>query len=48
MRALELALLVFALGGASFPLLAWLLGTPARMRQQRRDAAMNRVLGGGR
>lgn len=48
MRLLALVLFVYTLGAMSFPLFVWLVTFPARMRQQRNAALINRVLGGGR
>ena len=45
MKPLLLLGIVYCLGGASYPLLAWLLGYRRRMREQKREALLNRVIG---
>ena len=45
MKLISLFLMPFCLGGASFPLLVWLLGYRERMRRQRVEALINRVIG---
>ena len=45
MKPLLLLGIVYCLGGASYPLLAWLLGYRRRMREQKREALRARIVG---